>query len=325
VAAVLPLTRRLEFPGKRRLRRVVRLPESGLRDVELLGARFRLDLSESLHRDYYFGLCDRLELRLLKRVLARGGDFVDVGAHVGMYAVCTARKIDGRVLALEPNPAAFAQLEHNVSLNGCRNVITEPLAASDHPGYATLRVPRHGDSSWSSLAEGRVQDVDAVEVETTTLDDEVARHGIRPAAVKIDVEGCEPAVLRGACDVLERRPALFIELVEENARAVIRALRRIGYAVARAGTRRLEPWPDAPGASNAVFLQPSHLSLLSRRERGTFAGGEEHVVGERRPARRQSIERAGHDAWGAGQRRDRAEALAGDANDLEAVLLDELA
>ena len=60
----------LEFPGKRRLRLRVALPTAGVHNVALLGARFRLDLSESLHRDYYFGLCDQVELRLIRRLLS---------------------------------------------------------------------------------------------------------------------------------------------------------------------------------------------------------------------------------------------------------------
>ena len=58
--AVLPLTRRLEFPGKRRLRQHVRLPEHGVREAIVAGSRLRLDLRESLHRDYYFGLVDHV-------------------------------------------------------------------------------------------------------------------------------------------------------------------------------------------------------------------------------------------------------------------------
>ncbi|MHB8643777.1 MAG: FkbM family methyltransferase [Gaiellaceae bacterium] len=273
MSAVLAATRRLEFPGKRRLRRLARLPVSGVREVDLVGARFRLDLAESLHRDYYFGLCDQLELRLIGRLLQRGGDFVDVGAHVGLYAVSTARKIRGRVLALEPNPRAYARLKENVELNSCANVIVEQAAASAEIGHATLHMPQHGDSSWSSLLDGRVADGVPVDVETTTIDAEVRRFGLTPAVVKVDVEGCEVEVLSGAAAVLVTRPALLIELVESNASAVVAALQGLGYLVARAGTRRLEPWRSPSGASNAVFLQPWHLGLLAPRARRVFSGG----------------------------------------------------
>jgi FkbM family methyltransferase len=323
---VLPVTRRFEFPGKRRLRRLVPLPEDGIRDVDLVGARFRLDLAESLHRDYYFGLCDQLELRLVSRLLERGGDFVDVGAHVGLYTVSAARALRGRgrVLAFEPNPSARVRLEENVALNACSNVVVDSAAVADEAGYATLHVPREGDTSWSTLDEARVADSAFVDVETTTLDAEVERRALRPAVVKIDVEGCEVEVVRGARRVLRRRPALLIELVDQNAGRVISALSRLGYAVARAGTRHLEPWPADAGASNAVFLQPRHLQRLRPRERRAFARGDEHVIGEVGPARGQTVEEARDRGRRAGEGRDWAQALARDTDDLEAGFLDEL-
>src|SRR5258708_5462955 len=116
--AVLPITRRVEFPGKRRLRTFIRLPDAGTREVNLGGARFRLDLRESMYRDYYFGLFDQLELRVIRRMLVHGGDFVDAGASIGIYTIDIARALGarGRVLALEPNPFVRARLEENVRL-----------------------------------------------------------------------------------------------------------------------------------------------------------------------------------------------------------------
>lgn len=277
---MLPLTRRLEFPGKRRLRRRVRLPESGMRDVTLGGGRFRLDLAESLHRDYYFGLCDQVEMRLIRRLLGHGGDFVDVGAHIGMYSVSIAQRITGRVLALEPNPSARALLEENLVLNECENVIVERVAVADAPGYAALHIPTGGDSSWSTLDGGRLDGERAVDVEVSTLDVEVERHGLRPAVVKIDVEGVELDVLRGGAQTLARRPALLVELAEWNAEKAIAALARFGYGVARAGTRGLELWSTG-FASNAVFLQPGHLQLLRTRERRNFACRSDGATDER--------------------------------------------
>jgi FkbM family methyltransferase len=325
-AAVLHLTRRVEFPGKRRLRGLVRLPATGVHDVELGGARFRLDLAESLHRDYYFGLREHVELSVIRRVLARGGDFVDVGAHVGLYTVSAALLLRdrGRVLALEPNPDARARLVENIELNECTNVVIDSVAANDAEEWAILHVPLHGDGARSTLSALRVGQSRAVRVETAALDAEVDRHSVRPAVVKIDVAGCETAVLRGAHTLLERRPALLIELVEANSGAVVHALGRLGYAVARAGTQRLERWRAQTGASNAVFLQPWHLALLRPSERRVFARHEQHVVGEAWPARREAIERARQWPRSPDERRDRTEPFAGDAHDLEALALHEL-
>ena len=108
-----PLFRRVDFRGKGRLRRVLPVRSTGTAVIDVGGARLELDLRESLQRDFLFGLYDRRELELVREHL-RGGDFVDVGAHVGLYTVTAARATSGRVLAFEPNPAARAQLVGNV-------------------------------------------------------------------------------------------------------------------------------------------------------------------------------------------------------------------
>ena len=92
-----PVFRRVEFRGKRRLRRVLPVPPSGERIVRFAGGfRLELDLAEPLQRDFLAGVYDLHELRIVRRVLREGGDFVDVGAHIGIYAVPAALELDGR-------------------------------------------------------------------------------------------------------------------------------------------------------------------------------------------------------------------------------------
>lgn len=266
-ATILPLTRRFDFPGKRRLRSHVLLPQAGVHETRLGGVRFRLDLSESLQRDYYYGLADQLELGILRRLLAAGGDFVDVGAHVGLYGVSAARLLGerGRVLLFEPNPVSRRQLTENLALNACDNVVVSAAAVSDKPGRAALHAPQYGDASWSSLTEGLFTDDETIEVDTTTLDTEVQRHSLRPSLVKIDVEGHESSVLAGASALLTIRPALLVELWPTRAEEVVSSLRSLGYEARRVGRRRLEPWSPQSGPCNALFLQPDQLALLEGR------------------------------------------------------------
>src|SRR5712691_54678 len=134
--------------------------------------RLRLDLRESLQRDYYAGLYDRAELELLRRELEAGGDFVDVGAHVGVYTIAAALALGdrGRVLALEPNPSARAQLALNIGLNRCANVEVVAAAAADQAGDGELHVPATPDPAFSSLGGGRFAEGPPVRVDVTTVD-----------------------------------------------------------------------------------------------------------------------------------------------------------
>ncbi len=247
-----PLFRRADFRGKGRLRRILPVRAEGTAQARFPGDfQLRLDLRESLQRDFLFGLYDRRELDLVREHLG-DGDFVDVGAHIGLYTVAAALHGKGRVLAFEPNPSARAQLTANIALNECTNVIVVPKAVGDAPGSALLHVPTTPDPSFSSLAGGRFAEGDPIDVEVTTVDAEVEAAGLRPSVVKIDVEGGELAVVGGMQRTLERdRPVLLVEVSEQSARELARTLD--GYSGFRVG-RRLEPLESGRGLFNALFL-----------------------------------------------------------------------
>lgn len=253
---VYPLFRRVDFRGKGRLRRHLPVPEHGRPVAGFAGGvKLRLDLAESLQRDFLFGLYDQAELRLLRRELRGGGDFVDVGAHIGMYSVTAAAALRGRgrVLALEPNPSARAQLEENLALNGLDNAVIVPAAAGAAPGETVLHVPATPDPSFSSLQGGRFSEGEPVPVRMTTVDDEVEAAGLEAAAVKIDVEGGELDVVAGMRRVLERRPLLIVEVSESSGAELERQLGARGYDAFRVAGRKLTPGLRGTGLFNAVF------------------------------------------------------------------------
>jgi FkbM family methyltransferase len=257
--ALYPLFRRVDFRGKGRLRRWLSVPREGRPVVSFPGGvRLRLDLRESLQRDFLFGLYDRRELELVREHLG-AGDFVDVGAHIGMYTVAAAVTLGprGRVLAFEPHPEARHQLAANVELNGCTNVVISDAAVAEQPGELLLHVPATPDPSFSSLAPDRFHEGEPVRVRAVTLDDEVRRLGLAPAAIKIDVEGTELGVLAGGRETLEARPLLVVEVGPETAAEAERQLVELGYRAFRVTPRSLEPdVSSAGGLFNAVFLPP---------------------------------------------------------------------
>ena len=250
--SLYPIFRRVDFRGKGRLRRLLPVRAEGTAEARFPGGfRLKLDLRESLQRDFLFGLYDRRELDLLREHLG-DGDFVDVGAHVGLYSVAAALHGPGRVLAFEPNPSAREQLGENLALNDCTNVVVVPKAVGDAPGTALLHVPATPDPSFSSLAGGRFAEGEPIDVEVTTVDAEVEAAGLAPSVVKIDVEGGELAVVAGMTRTLERaRPVLLVEVNEASARELARTLD--GYSGFRVG-RGLEPLASGRGLFNALFL-----------------------------------------------------------------------
>ena len=142
------------------------------------------------------------------RGLAEDGVFMDVGAHVGHWALRAAKRC-ARVIAVEANPVTAARLLENIELNGLRNVISYQLAAWDEPGELYVHnhhggAPRDGTDQVKAEPSG-------VPVQAVRLDALLAGEP-RIDVIKIDVEGADLHVLRGLAGVLkEHRPRLFIE------------------------------------------------------------------------------------------------------------------
>ncbi len=152
-------------------------------------------------------------LELGRDLISPGSRVIDVGANIGVYALpWAAINPDVTVHCFEPNPAVRDRLARNVALNrmtGRIRLHTEAL--SDHVGTATL----YGNDDMSSLNKGVYtgagQAVPTV-VHLARLDDIFGMEGAPLSLMKIDVQGHELEVLRGAHAVISRyRPALILE------------------------------------------------------------------------------------------------------------------
>jgi FkbM family methyltransferase len=178
--------------------------------AEIEGVTFELDLAQALHRAVYLNLFS-LELRREVLPLLRPGDlFVDVGANFGFWALPAARR-GCRVIAVEPVPETRSLLAANVERNGLSDRV-EILgqAVSDGAASLTVAVPA-GESGQASAHPDSGAQLEHFTVEATTLDEILGEQAVR--FLKIDVEGHEPAVLRGAARALRSRRIEFV-LVE---------------------------------------------------------------------------------------------------------------
>lgn len=151
----------------------------------------------------------------LCRELKPGDVFFDVGANAGFFSLLAARLVGprGKVVAFEPHPETARQIRRQVRLNRLTNVATIVAAVSDVVGKAKFTddvasvMLRLGDLPGAEKSQRFIH------VRTTTLDAECQRLGAYPTVAKIDVEGAEKLVLRGAEPVITRhRPVLLIEL-----------------------------------------------------------------------------------------------------------------
>ena len=171
-------------------------------DRILVSPRAR-DVSEKYELDVW---------RALMAELRTGDTFVDVGAYIGLYTIAVGLRLrgSGRIIAFEPDNHNFSLLQQHVKLNGLETKIElHPCAVSDKDG-------RYGFSAECSAMSHLVSPGAnyATTIQVIRLDSIFA--GERIDILKIDVEGYEEMVLRGAYDILRspaRRPRIvFVEV-----------------------------------------------------------------------------------------------------------------
>ncbi len=184
--------------------------------VEVSGVSFRLVPKGAVVADLWSGLrFERHELELILRVLQPGMTFFDVGSNIGLFAVVAATKSSGvRVYAFEICMWTFHVLQENIRLNSLINVQAWRTALGDYVGEATLQVNAPGKDGLNTIGQPSHPDSQIVSrerVPITTIDAFIASHGIDQVDVmKIDVEGAELLVLRGARELLRNDDAPLI-------------------------------------------------------------------------------------------------------------------
>ncbi len=178
-----------------------------------------------------------LEYEAFRAAVTPGAVVFDVGANVGAYTVLFAQWAgeSGRVVAFEPGPDARNGLQRHLRLNGLTRVeVVDAAVAAVDANRGRLYVDAAGGATSLLSTDGIVP----VDVRTVTLDGFCASRNLWPDVVKIDVEGAELDVLRGARQVLSRSGAhVFIEFhptvwrVHGIAAADIeREIARLGFA-----------------------------------------------------------------------------------------------
>jgi len=173
------------------------------------GRLLQLRLSDRTQRTMWLGLFEPSESRLVSELLQPGDVFVDVGAHVGWFTTIAARQVTsgGQVIACEPYPENATSLRKNLALNKMQNVLVVESALGSRAG--TIRLRKGSDSGSVTALDWSTGD--AEDVPMTTLD-EITSAIAAIKLLKIDVEGWEPQVLRGAVETLKRSANVLIEI-----------------------------------------------------------------------------------------------------------------
>jgi len=168
----------------------------------------------SRFRAFIYGTWEPEIVKAITEVVRDGFVAIDVGAHLGYYALILSRIVgsNGRVIAFEPIPSNFRILSDNIGLNRCNNIQAVNKAVSDRSGQFEGTLPTESalPSSFTLLKN---KGANKIRVEVVSLDD-FLKDWDRPIDfVQIDVEGAEGSVIRGARKTIESyHPILLVEI-----------------------------------------------------------------------------------------------------------------
>jgi len=204
----------------------------------LRGARFVLGTlsGECGGVSVYFNAVEPQQTSALVNTLNRGQVFFDIGANVGYYSILASRLVgmQGSVIAIEPVIRNLFQLYKHTILNKANNVTILPAACADSLSLSAF-------SSGINYSEGHLVGENANKgkgfrnvvsvVPTVTVDAVVKELDVFPDVIKIDVEGAEYLVLKGArATLLRARPRIFLSVHSESLRSTcLEYLEVFGY------------------------------------------------------------------------------------------------
>ena len=261
------------------------LGDSTRRVTSKFGDEFDVDLSSFLEWQIWaFGSFEEHFARLFQYLVRPGDLCIDIGANVGVHTVRLAKLVGplGKVIAIEADQALARRAGDNILINHISNARVINAAASDRTGdtVALYRPsPHDANRARASMLPHSYLTGTVAEVSTTTVDQTTSDP---VALIKIDVEGCESAVVAGARRTIDTySPSVIFEyepkILRSRSDSPFLALRDKGYGLYEihgnrhvvTGRTRLEltPLPTLPDKGGNILaasaeVRPRLTSLI---------------------------------------------------------------
>ncbi len=189
--------------------------------ISLLGGTYLVPIFEGkaifsvrpMTDDLYFIIPEREPIveKELKRLFNNARGFIDVGANVGYYTIAAA--LSGlEVLAIEPIDSTASVLEKNILLNGISHKVKVVRAAAwSERTTLTFNVSQYLLGQATTRSDLAGSEWELKKVNALTIDD-LSDNLPNPLVIKVDAEGSEVEILKGASKTLERTSALVLEV-----------------------------------------------------------------------------------------------------------------
>lgn len=186
------------------------------------GVFFEYDFNYDMQvKAMYYGFYEFYLVRTMKRLLKKGGIFIDVGASIGYISSIAAGLVgeSGQVHSFEPVPRHFERLQNFVKNNNRYNIVANNSALGDREGTADIAVSNTLNIGWNTMVPNLITKEltkEKIEVPVQRLDAYIKNNGLdKISLIKIDTEGFEFPVLRGLKGYFENTasyPPIICEL-----------------------------------------------------------------------------------------------------------------
>lgn len=162
---------------------------------------------------YWLGTYESGFQKIFLNKVTKGDIFFDVGAHVGFYSLLASQLIgeEGKVFSFEPSSRNFAYLKKHIKINRRSNIVINQKAIMDRSGFFPFDQTEGSFTGHIVISEKNNKKMQGVQ--GVSLDDFCEKNKVFPTILKIDVEGAEADVFRGAQRIIEMaHPKIFLAI-----------------------------------------------------------------------------------------------------------------
>jgi FkbM family methyltransferase len=232
--------------------------------------------------NYYLGLMEKADMTFLIRFLTSQDRLIDVGANVGTFTLIASSLVGAKSMAFEPVGETYNMLLENIRVNGVTSLVTlqRKIVSDSYKSYTITN--NLGAKNRVLLFEDRNDRGSSECIESIMLDDcqyflPVDREAF--TFIKIDVEGHEPSVLRGANQIIKTKKNIvfIVELMPntDSAREVVNQLTSANYIKLKYdevnGTFSEFSLENLHERCNAIFIQNDAFKALRNRPYKEFS------------------------------------------------------
>lgn len=244
--------------------------------VQLIKKRhyFRLLRSPLLEKDP--------ELKVVRYLVKPGNNVIDIGANVGVYSKILSELVGpkGHVYSIEPFPPTFEILCYNIRKLRLDNIEPINVAISDSQAIVTMATPYNSSGAETHYRASVVTNpmetskkIEATKIQATTIDSRFLSESETISFIKCDVEGHEPACIKGAAKFLAQSQAAWLVEVsgepdntDSAANNVFKILHGHGYSAWWYHGSKLRKRRPGDKSTNYFFLKDNHIDILEKSE-----------------------------------------------------------